>query len=177
MLHNFKTKYYFIDNFDTKNIDKVDKKTVVIFRNYDLEKTDEAFLLKIKKYCKKKKIKFYLSNNVKLALKLGLDGAYIPSFNKNFDLLNYSFKKNFEIIGSAHNISEIRVKEIQKVKKIFISSLFKMNKNYLGVNKFKLLCSLTNKQIVALGGISKNNIKKLKLINCSDFAGISYFKE
>ena len=177
MHHNFKTKYYFLDNFDTKNIDRVDKKTTLIFRNYGSEKKNEALLLKIKKYCKKKKIKFYLSNNVKLAVKLGLDGAYIPSFNKSFNHLNYSLKKNFQIIGSAHNISEIRVKEIQKVKRIVISSLFKKNKNYLGINKFKLLSSLTSKQTVALGGISINNLKKLKLLNLTNFAGISYFKK
>ena len=177
-MHNyFKTKYYFIDNFDTKNINNVDKQTVIIFRNYLSKKNNEDLLLKIKKFCNQKKIKFYLSNNITLAIKLGLDGAYIPSFNKSFDHLNYSLKKNFEIIGSAHNISEIRIKEIQKVKKIFISSLFKMNENYLGINKFKLLSSLTIKQIVALGGLSKKNIKKLKLVNCSDLAGISYFKE
>ena len=177
MHYNFKTKYYFIDNFDTKNIDKVDKQTVVIFRNYKLKKKDEVLLLKIKKICKKKKLKFYLSNNIKLALKLNLDGAYIPSFNKSFNHLNYSLKKEFEIIGSAHNINEIRGKEIQRVKKIFISSLFKMNKNYLGINKFKLICALTKKRTVALGGISKKNIKKLRLVNSPDFAGISYFKE
>jgi len=177
MLHNFKTKYYFIDNFDTKNIDKIDKQTVVIFRNYKLEKKDEILLLKIIKFCKKKKVKFYLSNNVKLALKLNLDGAYIPSFNKNFNHLCYSLKKKFEIIGSAHNINEIRVKELQQVKKIFISSLFKKNKNYLGINKFKLMCAKTKKQTVALGGITQKNVKKLKLLNFPDFAGISYFKE
>ena len=139
MHDDYKIKYYFIDNFDTKNIDKVDKQTVVIFRNYKLNKKNETLLLKIKKYCTKKKIKFYISNNVKLALKLNLDGAYIPAFNKSFLHLNYSFKKKFEIIGSAHNINEIRIKEIQQVKKIFISSLFKINKNYLGINKFKLM--------------------------------------
>ena len=37
-------------------------------------------ILKIKNYCKKKLIKFYLSNNIKLAIKLDLDGVYIPSF-------------------------------------------------------------------------------------------------
>ena len=177
MYHNSKTKYYFIDNFDTKNIDKVDNQTILIFRNYLLKEKNKALLLKIKRYCNKKRVKFYLSNNVKLAIKLGLDGAYIPSFNKSFGHLNYSLKKNFKIIGSAHNINEIRVKEIQQVKKIFVSSLFKKNKNYLGINKFKLLCALTNKQIVALGGISKENIKKLRLLNFPDFAGISYFKD
>ena len=134
-------------------------------------------MLKIIKFCKKKKVKFYLSNNVKLALKLNLDGAYIPSFNKNFNHLSYSLKKKFEIIGSAHNINEVRVKELQQVKKIFISSLFKKNKNYLGINKFKLMCAQTKNQTVALGGITQKNVKKLKLLNFPDFAGISYFKE
>ena len=74
----------------------------------------------------------------------------------------FSLKKNFKIIGSAHNIKEIKIKEIQNVKRFFISSLFKKNKNYLGINKFKLISKLTNKKVVALGGISKKNINKLK---------------
>ena len=86
----------------------------------------------------------------------------------------FSFKE-FSIIGSAHNIKEIRTKENQNVSKIFISSLFK-NKNYLGINKFKLISKLTSKKIVALGGINKNNIIKLKVLNTSEFAGISYFE-
>ena len=176
MHHYSHTKYYFINKFDTKNIDKVDSHTIVIFRNYMSKNDDEYTLLKVKKYCKQKRIKFYLSNNIKLAIKLGLDGAYIPSFNDSFKHLNYSLKKNFKIIGSAHNLKQIKIKEIQKVQKIFLSSLFKKNKNYLGINKFKLLSKLTRKKIVALGGISKANLKKLGLLNTSDFAGISYFE-
>ena len=169
-------KYYFISKFDTNNISKQDKQTIIIYRNYTAHSTDEKLLLKIKKYCKKKTIKFYLSNNVKLAIKLNLDGAYIPSFNKKLDHLSYSLKKEFEIIGSAHNIREIRLKEKQKVKKIFLSSLFKKNKNFLGINKFKLLSKLTKKKIVVLGGISKENKKKIALLNQHDFAGISFFE-
>ena len=59
---------------------------------------------------------------------------------------------------------------------IFLSSLFKRNKNFLGLNKFKLLAKLTKKEIVALGGISKENLKKLYLTNYSGFAGISFFE-
>ena len=110
-----------------------------------------------------------------MAIKLGLDGAYIPSFNNSLKHLAYSYKKNFKLIGSAHNLKEIKVKENQKVSKIFLSSLFKKNKNFLGINKFKLLSKFTKKDIVALGGISKKNKKKLSLTCQSDFAGISYF--
>ena len=116
-------------------------------------------ILKIKKYCKKKGVKFYVSNNIQLAIRLNLDGAYIPSFNKNIKHLSYSLKKKFKIVGSAHNLKEIRTKETQKVNEIFLSSLFKNNKNYLGINKFKLLSQLTRKEVVVLGGISKKNLK------------------
>jgi thiamine-phosphate pyrophosphorylase len=111
-----------------------------------------------------------------LAVKLGLDGAYIPAFNKSLKHLAFSYKKNFNIVGSAHNLREIRSKENQNVKKIFLSSLFKKNKNFLGINKFKLLSRLTKKDIVVLGGISNKNKKKLSLLKQSDFAGISYFE-
>ncbi|MBD1108895.1 thiamine phosphate synthase [Pelagibacterales bacterium SAG-MED50] len=172
---NMMIKYYFINKFDTNNIDKQDKQTTIIYRNYST-KIDPSLILKIKKYCKKKSIKFYLSNNIRLAIKLNLDGAYIPSFNKSLKHLAYSYKRNFKIVGSAHNLKEIRIKENQNVTRIFLSSLFKRNKNFLGINRFKLLSKLTKKNIVILGGISSNNKKKLFLLDQSDFAGISYFE-
>ena len=168
-------KYYFINKFETNNIDKLDKQTVVIYRNYNSKSLNKELILKLKKYCQKRGIKFYLSNNVKLAMRLDLDGVYLPSFNKSTKHLSFSFKKKFTVIGSAHNIKEIKIKEIQKVNKIFISSVFKKNKNYLGLNKFKILNKYTKKNIVALGGISKKNIKQIKLTNVSQIAGISFF--
>ena len=169
-------KYYFINNFETNIIDKLDGQTTVIYRNYNSDLFNEELLIKIKKYCKKRKIKFFLSNNIRLAIKLDLDGAYIPSFNKSTKHLAFSLKKKFGLIGSAHNNKEIKIKEIQNVDRIFLSSVFKKNKNYLGVNRFKLISNFTKKKVVALGGISKANIKKLRLFNSSEFAGISYFK-
>ena len=111
-------KYCFINKFDANYIDKQDKLTAIIYRNY-VAIVDLNSIIKIKNYCKKKNYKFFLSNNIKLSIKLNLDGAYIPSFNKNLDHLSYSFKKNFLIIGSAHNNKEIKIKEIQGVSAIF----------------------------------------------------------
>ena len=170
------SKYYFINKFETNNIDKQDKQTVIIYRNYSSITNNEKLILNIKNYCKKRNKKFYLSNNIKLAIKLDLDGAYIPSFNKSTIHLAYTYKQNFNIVGSAHNLKEIRIKEKQRVKRIFISSLFKKNKNFLGINKFKSLAKLTKKRIVALGGISSKNKKKLSLLKQADFAGISFFE-
>ena len=175
-MHNkILNKYYFINKFDQSHIDKQGQETTIIYRNYDQD-IDEKLILRIKNYCKKKGHKFLLSNNIRLSIKLNLDGAYIPSFNNDKKHLSYSLKKNFIILGSAHNLYEIRNKESQNVKAIFLSSIFKKNKNFLGINRFKLLSHLSKKPLIALGGVSNINLKKLNLINCFGFAGISFFK-
>lgn len=134
-------------------------------------------ILKIKNFCKKKNIKFLVSNNIKLAIKLDLDGAYIPAFNKSLNHLAYKYKKKFFLIGSAHNLKEIRLKEKQRVSKIVLSSIFKKNKNYLGLYRFKNYSKLSKTKIIALGGINRENFKKISLLNVSGFAGISFFKK
>ena len=168
-------KYYFIEKFSKSNIDKQDKSTVIIYRNYKKE-YNESEILNLKNFCKKKGFKFFLSNNIKLSIKLNLDGAYIPSFNNEYSHLSYAMKRGFTIMGSAHNLKEIRVKERQKVSRIFISSIFKDNKNYLGLNRFKLISNLSKIQIIALGGISKSNLKLVNLTKSTGIAGISYFE-
>ena len=168
-------KYYFINKFNPDHIKKLDKNISIIYRNYN-SIIDINLLIKIRDFCKKNRRKFYLANNTKLALKLNLDGVYLPSFNKSLKHLNYQIKKEFLIIGSAHNLKEIRVKEKQRTSHIFVSSIFKKEKNYLGFYKFKNLSKITKKKVIALGGIKKNNLKKLNMLNISGFAAIDFFK-
>ena len=81
-------------------------------------------------------------------------------------------------MGSAHNLKEIRVKERQQVKKIFISPIFFTEKNgfYLGIYKFLKLKNIALKEIACLGGINKNNIKKIQMLKIKNVAGISFFQ-
>ena len=80
-------------------------------------------------------------------------------------------------MGSAHNLKEIRIKEIQNVSEIFLSPLFKDKKNKrLDIYGYLNLRKLTFMKDIALGGISKQNLKRLKLVNPDGFAGISFFE-
>ena len=169
-------KYYFINKFDPYHIKKLNKNISIIYRNYN-SIINISLLIKIRNFCRKNRRKFYLSNNVKLALKLNLDGVYLPSFNKSLKHLNYQIKKDFLIIGSAHNLLEIRIKEKQKISHIFISSIFKKEKNYLGFYKFNNLSKMTKKKVIALGGINNNNVRKINMLNISGFAAIDYFNK
>ena len=167
--------FCFISNYQENYIKRLQKNIAIIYRNYN-KNINKRKIIKIKNLCKKTKRKFFISNNIKMALKLDLDGVYMPSFNKDLKINCFQKKKNFKILGSAHNIKEIRNKELQNVEMIFLSSLFKKNKNFLGIYKIKLLAKLTKKNIVVLGGISEENRKKLALLNHPDFAGISIFE-
>ena len=176
-MHNkILNKYYFINKFDQSYLDNQDKETIIIYRNY-VQKHNKKLILRLKNYCKKKGNKFLLSNNIKLAIYLDLDGVYIPSFNNDVRHLSFSFKKDFIFLGSAHNIYQVRTKERQNVKIIFLSSIFKKNKNFLGIYKFRLFSLLSKKKFIALGGISFKNLKKLNLVSCLGFAGISFFEQ
>lgn len=170
--------FCYIDKLETTLINKLPKTTSVIYRNYKHD-LDINTIIKIKKACNKRRLKFYLSNNIKLAMKLDLDGAYIPSFNKELNFNCYSFKKKFKLLGSAHNLQEIRLKERQNINFIFISPLFssQKNKKCLGIYKFLKLKSISNKKIVCLGGINSKNLKMIKFLKCNGLASISLFRE
>ncbi len=168
-------KYHFIEKFEVNELRKLNNNISLIYRNYSKPK-DIKTIIRIKIFCKRKGIKFFLSNEIKLALKLNIDGVYLPSFNKNLKVNLYDKKKKFKLIGSAHNLKEIRYKEKQNVDGLFISSLFKKKKTFLGLNKFKILSKFTKIPIIALGGINKNNLNKLNMLNIKGFAAINFFK-
>ena len=86
-------------------------------------------------------------------------------------------KTKFKILGSAHNLKEIKIKELQNVDEIFLSPLFKEKTNkQLNIYKYLNLRKTTKMKDISLGGINERNIKKLKLIKPFGFAGISYFE-
>ena len=82
-------------------------------------------------------------------------------------------------LGSAHNLTEIRQKELQNVELIFLSPIFKTLKSntFLGIQKFNYLSKYTKKKVICLGGINKNNLNKIKLLNTSGISSVSLFKQ
>ena len=98
---------------------------------------------------------------------------------KNLKLIILKKKKKFLILGSAHNLKQIREKEKQNVNLIFLSPVFevKKSKNFLGIHEFNKLSNYTNKKIISLGGLKKNNLNKIKMLNSHGFSSVSLFKQ
>ena len=170
--------YYFIDEYNYAELSKLSKNINIIYRNYK-KNIDISTLISINNYCKRNRIKFFISNNIKLAIKYKLDGIYIPAFNKQINFIKYLLPKNFKIIGSAHNNIEILLKQKQGSKIIFVSPIFEIKKKnyFLDVVKFNLLTLNKKIKFVALGGITKRNKNRLNLLSICGFAGISYFQK
>ena len=177
MKHGFSKIYHFIDDFKEKDIEYLPKNIALIYRNYE-KKPSKLLITKIRNYCKKRKIKFYLANNYKMAVNLNLDGVYLPSFNKQIKFNIFSKRKNFLVLGSAHNIQEIIIKQKQGCKLIFLAPIFKVNKkkHFLGINKFNQLS--TNKKIGFIAffiAIGNNNLNfSLIFITSSYVKGSKY---
>ena len=101
------TKYYFINKFDTKNINRLDKQTIVIYRNYSINGMKERLILKIKSTTLRNQIESinllvsggYLNSNqdvkqnildwfkVKSEKERNLDNNFLFDKHKDFKLL------------------------------------------------------------------------------------------
>ena len=177
-MHKYLPNFFiFIDRYNNQIFENNNINIGVIYRNYNDTKR-ETELIKIAKACKKKRYKLFVSNDIKLALKVRADGIYIPSFNKTKKFLNLE-NKNLIILGSAHNQKEIWEKISQKCQAIFLSPIFYVEKSikFLNVYKFNYLSRSNKVNILALGGISERNVHKLKLLHIKGFGGIGIFKK
>jgi len=169
--------FIFLDQYNNQIFKNKNTNIGIIYRNYN-ERKRENELIKIAKACKKNRYQLFVSNDTKLALKFKADGIYIPSFNKTKYFSNLE-KKNVVILGSAHNQQEIQKKISQNCSAVFLSPLFSVEKSkkFLGLHQFNYLSYMNKINIFALGGISENNIRKLKLLYISGFGGIQIFKK
>jgi thiamine-phosphate pyrophosphorylase len=88
--------YYFIDQINKSTIS-----TILKFRNISLiyMSQDNSFsniqdLMKIKEFSTKNNLKFYVTDNIRLAIKVKANGIYLTK-NYNRMLHNYNYKKDF----------------------------------------------------------------------------------
>ena len=169
--------FIFLDQYNDQIFKNNNINIGVVYRNYNDPKR-ETELIKIAKACKKKRYQLFVSNDIKLALKVKADGIYIPAFNKTKKFLNLE-KKNLTILGSAHNQKEIQEKIAQKCQAIFLSPIFYVEKslNFLNTYKFNFLSHSNKANIIALGGVTEQNVNKLRLLHIKGFGGVSIFKK
>lgn len=149
--------------------------TMIQIREKDL---DENTFLKeaeqIQSLCAKYCVPFIVNDNVELAVKIGADGVHVGQSDMAAKDVRALIGKD-KILGvSAQTVKQAL--EAQKCGADYLGTgaIFptgsKDDAQVLGVQTLKEICSAVNIPVVAIGGISKDNILELKK---SGIAGVS----
>ncbi len=162
------------------DLDKVLKLNKVSFFQLRLKKysfNKKLFIgKKIKRICKRNKVKFLINDDVILAKKLDADGCHLGQ--KDMPIIDAKKILGKKIIGiTCHNSLNLAKKAISNNADYLAFGAFFPTKtkrvsykaNTIILKKVK---KITNTPIVAIGGINLNNYKKL-LLNKANFLAIS----
>ena len=164
----FYNNYLFIENLSSVNLRffKLNKVNIIYYQNpFNFDEFNKIYL-----WAKNKKIKLYIIDNYKLAVKYRVSGIYLTAKNKAPVFSKY-FRNNFEIIGSAHNQVDYFFKIQQNCNLIMLNNPKYSYNKILNIQKFNLMSMNWKKNLCALGGINLNNIKK---IQCTKVKSIAY---
>ena len=157
-----------INNLIKDNLFKFSNINIIIDINKNTEKNLENEL-SIIKFAKKKRIPFFIKNDFKKSIKYRANGIFISSDNKKI-IKPILLKKNFYIIGGAHNQLEYTQKLKQNCHLLMLSPIFfneKYSKNkILNILKFNNKTRHWKTNLCALGGINSKTLKKVKLTKC-----------
>ena len=165
-LYEDEMDYYFMDpkSYEQINIKKETNKNKLLIGK------------RIKKICKKYKVKFLVNDDPKLAQKLNADGCHLGQ--KDISISEARKILTNKIIGiTCHNSINLAKKALLDGADYlafgaFYSSHTKIVKYKASLKILKLAKKITNTPIVAIGGIKLSNYKKL-LLNKANFLAIS----
>ena len=162
---------------DLDNIFKTRKVSFFQLRLKGLNIKKKIFIgKKVKKICKKYKIKFLINDDVLLAKYLNADGCHLGQNDMKILEARKIFKK--KIIGiTCHNslkLAKIAIKNKADYLALgaFFKSKTKKTKFKAKIYLLKKLAKITKIPVVAIGGINSLNYKKL-LLNNANFLAIS----
>lgn len=133
--------------------------------------------IKIKKICNKYGVPLIVNDNIEVAIKSNADGVHIGqddiSLKKAREILG-----NDKIIGvSVQNLNQAIIAEREGASYLGVGSMFKtttkLDAKYVTLDMLKFICENTSIPVVAIGGITKDNIKKLYKTKVNGIAMIS----
>lgn len=141
--------------------------TIIQIREKDLNEKD--FFIEaeeIQNLCKKYSVPFIVNDNVELAAKINADGVHVGQNDMKAKDVRSILGKN-KILGvSAQTVEQAVEAEKCGADYLGVGAIFptgsKDDAEVLGIKTLKEICSAVKIPVVAIGGISKQNIQELK---------------
>ena len=144
------------------------------------ELDEETFLkeaLKIKKLAKEYDVPFVINDNVDIAVKSDADGVHVGQSDMEAGDVRKKIGKD-KILGvSASNLKEASLAEEKGADYLGVGAVFststKLDADEVSFDTLKEICDNVSIPVVAIGGISKDNLLKLKGTNVDGVAVVS----
>ena len=141
--------------------------TFVQLREKELD--DEAFLkeaFEIKGLCRKYNVPFVINDNVDIAIKVNADGIHIGQKDMEVGLVRSAVGGD-KILGvSAQTVKQAIFAEKMGADYLGVGAVFttssKADADNVSFDTLKAICEAVSIPVVAIGGISADNILKLK---------------
>jgi thiamine-phosphate pyrophosphorylase len=161
-------------------IKRLPKGAGVIFRYYQAPNRKEIARA-LAPLCRKLQIKFLIAEDWRLATEINADGVHLPehalrSWRGGGNKRN---GKRFLITSAAHSQSSLWDAGRAGVDAVLVSPVFPTvshpNKMPLGITQFSNMCRISPVPVYALGGVTQNNLTRLKNSGCVGVAGIGLF--
>lgn len=141
---------------------------------------EEAFLkeaIKLKKLCRKYEIPFVINDNVEVAVKADADGVHVGQSDMESGEVRKLLGQD-KIIGvSAHTVEEAQKAEKNGADYLGVGAMFPTNSkndaNSVSLETLKAICSSVSIPVIAIGGITADNMSVLKGTGICGIAVIS----
>ncbi|MBE7053970.1 MAG: thiamine phosphate synthase [Ruminococcaceae bacterium] len=141
--------------------------TFIQLREKDMD--DETFLkeaLEIKSLCKKYNVPFVINDNVNVCIKSDADGVHIGQKDMEAGFVRNLIGKD-KILGvSAQTVEQAVLAEKMGATYLGVGAVFgttsKDDADDVSLNTLKEICDAVSIPVVAIGGIGKGNVLKLK---------------
>ena len=135
----------------------------------------EAF--EIKELCRKYNVPFIINDNVEIAVKVNADGIHIGQKDMEAGYVRSVIGKD-KILGvSAQTVEQALLAEKMGADYLGVGAVFttgsKADAENVSYDTLKEICSAVNIPVVAIGGISAENVSRLKDSGISGIAVIS----
>ncbi|MCR2033837.1 thiamine phosphate synthase [Anaerofustis stercorihominis] len=144
------------------------------------ELDDETFLkeaLKIKELAREYNVPFVINDNVDIAIKSDADGVHVGQSDMEAGDVRKKIGED-KILGvSASNLEEAKLAEKKGADYLGVGAVFststKLDADDVSFDTLKEICNNVSIPVVAIGGISRDNISKLKGTNVDGAAVVS----
>ena len=152
--------------------------TLVQLREKNLD--EESFLkeaLEIQKLCRMHNIPFVINDNVEIAGKINADGVHVGQSDMKAGNVRAILGEN-KILGvSVQTVEQALLAEKEGADYLGVGAVFptgsKADAENVSYDTLKEICSAVNIPVVAIGGISAENVSRLKDSGISGIAVIS----